>query len=463
MLSFSHQTDTGKKRDHNEDFYEFNQELGVFIICDGMGGHASGEVASKSAAQKILEILEKNKNSFLTLKSSEDISKRRNVVGVINKAIFEANKYVHELAQKETSKKGMGTTLVMALVTPCGIFIAHVGDSRAYLVRQQMVQQLTEDHSLVNEMVRSGVLSKEAAKNHPQSNVITKAIGIREAVTPDILFCEVMEGDTFILSTDGLHDYFRENDIAILREENTVRTLASSFIKYANKKGGKDNITCICLQIGEVGKPPQHPSQITVDTKVKTLKKIPLFAGLNYKELCQILEIIQIRNVTSGVEIVKEGKSGEDMFVLLKGYVSVYVDGRKVNELKPGQFFGEMSLIDKSPRSASVISDNDVKMMRLTRSELFPLFKRESRIGLKVFWAFLQNMNKRLRDNDKLVTLMSREFEQKKIGEFDTFRPDNMTDKNLKEKYTEKYKDKIKGEKTETENFLFDLSILDFE
>ncbi|MCR9206413.1 MAG: Stp1/IreP family PP2C-type Ser/Thr phosphatase [Halobacteriovoraceae bacterium] len=409
MISFSHLTDTGKKRDHNEDFYELNDELGVYIVCDGMGGHAAGEVASELTATTILKILKKNQKIFLSLKSAEDTNKRKRISELIKKAVDEANRTVYNMSMEDPSKRGMGTTLVMAIVTEIGTFVAHVGDSRAYLVRKGNVQQLTEDHSLVNELLRSGVITKEAAANHPQGNVITKAIGIHEVVTPDVLFYETMEGDTIFLCSDGLHDYLKKEDILNIRSKCTIKTLAAEFVKFANFKGGKDNITCICLQFGDNEAPPAHPSNITVDTKVQTLKKIPLFAGLNYKEISQILEIIQIRNIEPGTQIITEGKTGEDMFVILKGHVTVLVQGQKVNKLKPGQFFGEMSLIDKSPRSASIITVDEVKVMRLTRSDFFPLLKKESRIGLKVFWAFLQNMNKRLRDNDKLLFSITQE------------------------------------------------------
>lgn len=266
------------------------------------------------------------------------------------------------------------------------------------------MRQLTEDHSLVNEMVRSGIISKDKAFSHPQGNVITKAIGAQEVVTPDVLFYEFLPGDIFFISSDGLHDYLKEADIFKLLDNNSIKSLAHEFVKFANHKGGKDNITCICLEYGQRGLPPEHPSKITVTTKMETLKRIPLFASLNFKEMAQVLEITQVRNIPEGTVIMKEGTTGEDMYIILKGQVDIIAAGNIVAELKPGQFFGEMSLIDKSPRSATVRTRTDCKMLRITRSDFFPLLKRESRIGLKVFWAFLQNMNRRLRESDKIVS-----------------------------------------------------------
>jgi serine/threonine protein phosphatase PrpC/CRP-like cAMP-binding protein len=404
MISISHQTDTGRKRDHNEDFYDFDESLGIYVVCDGMGGHASGEVASEMVCKAIIRVLSEKKKIIQSLTDPSDSPKRRRIVEFIKDAVNVANKEVYDLSVADPSKGGMGTTLVLSLFTKAGVFIAHVGDSRAYLVRQKKVIQLTEDHSLVNEMIKAGVISKEKALNHPQGNVITKAVGIQEGVTPDVLFYEFTEGDSFFLSSDGLHEYLKDDDIISMLEKNKINTLAKDFIDFANERGGKDNITCICIQYGNAGAPPAHPSQITVTTKVETLKKIPLFSSLNFKEMAQVLEITQVRNIKGDTEVMKEGTTGEDMYIILKGNVGIYVGGKLVNELRPGQYFGEMSLIDKSPRSATVKTIAGCKMMRLTRSDLFPLLKRESRIGLKVFWAFLQNMNKRLRVNDRLIS-----------------------------------------------------------
>ena len=124
---------------------------------------------------------------------------------------------------------------------------------------------------------------------------------------------------------------------------------------------------------------------------------------MTYKEITQLLEVIHISHVQKNETLIEQGAIGEDMFVILKGEVQVIIDGQEVACLKPGNYFGEMSLIDKSPRSATIVSKGPCKLMRLEREELFPLLKREPRIGLKVFWAFLQTMNQRLRDNNKLL------------------------------------------------------------
>jgi serine/threonine protein phosphatase PrpC/CRP-like cAMP-binding protein len=410
MLSFSHLTDTGKKRDHNEDFYDYDEALGLFVVCDGMGGHAAGEVASELACKTVFDFLRKKEKVFSSLIDSHDQAKKKRISALIEQAIVAANQAVYDLSMKDESKRGMGTTIVLCLVTKAGIFVGHVGDSRAYLIRKQKLIQMTEDHSLVNELIKSGAITKEKAKNHPQGNVITQAVGIQEVVRPDVLFHEVMDSDTIFICSDGLHDYLDDEIALKIREKSGIKLLSHEYIRFANAKGGKDNITCISLQWGDQLGPPAHPSDVTVAKKIETLKKINLFAGLNYKELSQLLEIIQVRTVESHTTMVKEGEVGEDMFIILKGRVDILYGRDKIAELGPGKFFGEMSLIDKTPRSATIITSSTCKFMRILRSDLFPLLKKEPRIGLKVFWAFLQNMNVRLRENDKKLFEMNQGF-----------------------------------------------------
>ncbi len=404
---FSHQTDCGKKRQYNEDFLDFDESLGVFIVCDGMGGHQAGDVASKLGAQTIKKVLLENTQLKDLLDRPIGTSERKAVIEILSQAISAANQEIYDyslqMSSEEHKSSGMGTTLAMGLKASNGIFIAHVGDSRAYLLRGRKVLTLTEDHSFVNELLRAGQISPEQARKHPQRNIITRAMGAGEVVCPDIMFYEIVEGDMIILCSDGLHGYFSDNDFLRYQRDCPFDLLAPRMIEHALDGGGKDNITVMLLKWGNDEAPPLHPHDITVQTKIETLMKINLFKALSYKETTQLLEVIHIHNCEGNEELIRQGDQGEDMFVILKGEVDVIIDSQLVTQLKPGNYFGEMSLIDKSPRSASIRSKSPCKLMQLHRDELFPLLKREPRIGLKIFWAFLQTMNQRLRDNNKLL------------------------------------------------------------
>ncbi|MCO4756056.1 MAG: Stp1/IreP family PP2C-type Ser/Thr phosphatase, partial [Bacteriovoracaceae bacterium] len=344
-------TDVGRKRDHNEDCLLINKDLNMAIVCDGMGGHAAGEVASKITTEVINNHIVSNQmivHEFQQKPNSENSEKLKSLV---QEAVVKACGEVWYEGNHDESKKGMGTTLVMMIAAGSHAFVAHVGDSRNYLVRQGEVHQVTEDHSYVNEMVRQGVLTREQASKSPHANIITRCIGQQEFVQVDILQMELLDGDRFLLCSDGLCEYLPDEELAkIMKKEREIPRLPKIFIDYANKKGGKDNITAVVLQVGELG------NQAEVDNvvrKVQALKGIPMFKHFDYKEMNKTLEIIKSEDLETGETIITEGTSGEDMFIILDGKVQVEKAGIKMAQLGSGAYFGEMSLIDKVKRSAT--------------------------------------------------------------------------------------------------------------
>jgi serine/threonine protein phosphatase PrpC len=397
-------TDVGVKRDHNEDYILMDESLGLYIVCDGMGGHAAGEVASEETAKAIFHYIKKNSNVIKKYSANiQEATAKKFIKKIVMDSIIRSNKQVYDLSESDPDKKGMGTTLVMSLVVGNFAFIAHVGDSRGYMLRNSELNQLTEDHSFVNEMVREGVLTKEQALNHPQANLITRSIGIQQTVVADFLSVELMPGDRILLCSDGLYEYFREEELTRLMGAKSISSASNKMIEVANKRGGKDNISVILVGIQDSCEAPVHPDQVTPDKKVKILQKIPLFRKMDYREINLLLEHSSSINIPENMNVINQDEEGDDMFVLLKGEVKVIAHGNEVATLKAGKYFGEMSLVDKAPRSATVTSTTPCKLLAFNRTELFKLLRKEPLIGMKVFWAFLQNMNSRLRENDKIV------------------------------------------------------------
>lgn len=402
--SYAFLTDTGVKRKHNEDYVFVDKECGLTILCDGMGGHAAGEVASEKTATFISSYIKKN---LSVIKKYEDhiqeASAKKFIKKIVLDAVMEANEKVYNLSESDPEKKGMGTTLVMSLIVKDYAFIAHVGDSRAYMLRSNELNQLTEDHSFVNEMVREGILTKAQAVGHPKANVITRSIGIQNSVMADFLSVELMPGDRLLLCSDGLYEYFKDEELAKLMGASHLGKACQKMIDVANKRGGKDNITVVLTSLLDQCEAPTHPDTVTPDKKVKILKKIPLFQKMDYREINLLLEHSGSINVPENKEVIVENEDGDSMFVILKGEVKVIAGENEVARLKAGKYFGEMSLVDKAPRSASIHSVSPCKFLVFKRGELFKLLKKEPLIGMKVFWAFVQNMNIRLRENDKMV------------------------------------------------------------
>jgi len=231
-------TDVGRVRSANEDAYGLCAEAGLFVLCDGMGGAAAGEVASQTAVAAITEAL-------CDAQIAEDPRQ------ALESGIAEANRRVFSHAQQEISLYGMGTTLVLALVRDARVWIAHVGDSRCYRWRAGALERMTEDHSLVDEQVRLGQMTADEAQISPFRNVITRAVGTRATVIPDIEEVATERGDLFLLCSDGLTKEVSESRLAELLGQDAVdlQETCRRLIEEANAAGGSDNITAIAVRI----------------------------------------------------------------------------------------------------------------------------------------------------------------------------------------------------------------------
>jgi protein phosphatase len=235
--AYARASDTGRRRRHNEDSYVVAPPL--FAVADGMGGAQAGEVASKLAAAALEE------------SDPGSLSGAEKLVSLIH----EANRRVYERASSDPTTSGMGTTMTVALVEGMQVTLAHVGDSRAYRVRDGSLEQLTEDHSLVNELLKSGKLSPDEAEVHPQRSVITRAVGTDPDVEVDAFVVEASEGDIFLLCSDGLTDMVEDDAIldTIERHRDDLDRATKSLVSAANQGGGEDNITVIAFRIAADG------------------------------------------------------------------------------------------------------------------------------------------------------------------------------------------------------------------
>lgn len=228
-------TDVGKVRTSNEDALGMDLERGIFVVADGMGGHQAGEVASQQAVDAMLESLREADPSEPPAEA-------------LVRSVTNANTEIAAAAQKDRNLKGMGTTVVAAVVHGDHFTIAHVGDSRAYLVRDNQILQLTEDHSMVAELVKAGVITPEAAETHPYRSAISRSLGQFKDVETDTSVHEFLPGDRILLCTDGLTRFAKPEDILerILAFDDPQEA-AQGLIDLANDRGGRDNITAILI------------------------------------------------------------------------------------------------------------------------------------------------------------------------------------------------------------------------
>jgi PPM family protein phosphatase len=252
-MTFRGVTDVGRKRDANEDSFAVVPEDHLFVVADGMGGHAAGEVASRLAVAAIADfIASTRRDSEITWPYEYDLSMPMEG-NRLRTAIRLANQRILDTISQKKDLEGMGTTLVGAMVNGHHAFVGHVGDSRAYLIRDGAITQITSDHSWVNEQVKLGFLSKSDANRHPFRNVVTRALGSREDVMVDISEHTLRPGDFLLLCSDGLNTMVDDETIVrtVLEHAGDVDAAASSLVTQANENGGEDNITVILIKVDD--------------------------------------------------------------------------------------------------------------------------------------------------------------------------------------------------------------------
>jgi len=396
-------TDIGRKRRHNEDSFLIDDENKIFIVCDGMGGANAGEVASQMAVKIIGQRMRENIEAIRELSSQNTFDAKQKIKTIIADAVSEASLKIFELASKEEGKRGMGTTLVMLIICGENAYVSNVGDSRAYLVRDNQVYQVTEDHTLVQEQLKRGLITPEEAKNVPYGNVITRAVGVMESVIVDTTHIELMAGDIFLLCTDGLHGYTEDKDILGFVGYSSLEEMANNAIAYANQKGGKDNITAIFVRVST-----ELRTEVPASDKIKLLKSVSLFKYCSYQEIMKVLSVATMENFDKDEVILIENEPGEDFYIILSGEVQVTANGKVIARLGVGKHFGEMSLIDMAPRSASVVTTAPSRLIKIKRKDFISLIKEDTHLGIKLLWSFLQDLSDRLRiTNIELIKHMS--------------------------------------------------------
>lgn len=251
---FGAKTDVGLKREHNEDSLCADPKLGLFIVCDGMGGRNAGEIASGLAVEIIQKHMsDAHASSALPLigAANPKLSPQTNRLA---SAVRLANQVVNGASQSKPGQSGMGTTVVCALINGPMLSVAHAGDSRIYLIRGENIHALTSDHSLVAEQVRQGILTEEQAEKSAQKNIVTRALGVEETLQVDLDEIELVKGDVILLCSDGLTKGVKPVEIMkVLREEKEPQAACDRFIKLANAAGGEDNTTVIVIMVRKVG------------------------------------------------------------------------------------------------------------------------------------------------------------------------------------------------------------------
>lgn len=394
-------TDVGQSRGHNEDFFICDQERGLFIVCDGMGGHACGEVASRLAAETI------QREIVAHAEEIDDAVKRQDsptIERILRNAIEVASRAVFDEGARDTGRHGMGTTCVTLLAREGRAYVGHVGDSRIYMCRSDAAWQLTDDHTYLNDAVKAGWMTQAEAEKSPHAHMITRGVGVQASVKVDTLSVDVSEGDRFLLCSDGLHSYTEDMaELAELMAPDTLSKGVEALVALANQRGGSDNITALLVASEPQGGAGRSQRSFSIDSDLRALRHISLFVDLEMRELMRLGGLFKAEDHAKGEVLVREGARDDSMLILVDGRVEIRKGGDVVATLTKGTYFGEMALLSRQPRTATVSAASDVRVLRLERDAFMDLVRTEPAIAVKCLWKIAQSLATRLDDEKMLV------------------------------------------------------------
>lgn len=398
-LTYAARTDIGRVRTNNEDNFLALPDIGLFIVCDGMGGHQAGEVASRQACEtlqrEVTTALTRPDAPLSTFAQSGSLADAHVLRHILEQGIATAGHEIFTQASRDLSKSGMGTTCTAVWLIGHGkAILGHVGDSRLYVLRAGEVIQLSDDHTYVDELVKRGALTAEEARHHPNSNILTRGLGVQTQVDVDTLLFDVDPEDTLLLCSDGLYnEVASDNTIHTLLKDSTplddgIRTL----VAHAVHEGGHDNITAIAIRLPKNGSRfTEHTSSVGAHQRITLLRGVPMLAQLNYQELAKILGYTHHHRAEAGATIAAATPLSDTLYVVLTGEVlqSAASDGSasSLPALHAGAFVGQTNVLYDAPLDVTLTARTDTEYLTLQGNHVATLIQREPTIATKLLWG----------------------------------------------------------------------------
>ena len=388
-------SDVGLQRDHNEDAYVADDVHGIYVVCDGMGGAAAGEDASAIALDRITQFF-RPRVAELRRSDLNSPAVRQSLCRLADAAIQDACHHVYTAASNgKTGKPGMGTTLTFLVLIERIAVVGHVGDSRLYLNRNNTLYQITQDHTLSNELIRRGAMTAEEALKNPMGERLTRAVGPQANVVGDTNVLDVYDGDLFFLCSDGISKAVDNSAMLRALEAPTLKGACTHLVNAANAAGGDDNATVVMAKVKQdLGTSERK----FIDSKTDALAAMTVFAGLSHAELSAVVSATGLRLVPAGAVITAAGSSHNEFYVLLSGGVVLRLHGADVIFIRPGQHFGTGDMFDSRPALLESVATEPSVVLTFDRAHLEDLFKRDLGLGVKLLWRFADMLSGHIYD-----------------------------------------------------------------
>lgn len=391
-------SDIGQSREQNEDAFLLDEGLQLYVVCDGVGGHAAGEVAARKTAEFVCSYLSENRQEIQAARATPGGYFR--IVELVEAATVTSCRRLHELASSEPGLAGMGTTLTMLLIVDNKGIMSHVGDSRLYLQREGRLHLLSNDHTLANEMLQRGLVDSSEFQNSPYHHVLTRSVGGAAAVETELLLFDILPNDTFLLCTDGLSNYVCDaSELVPVLRRSDLASAVGELINAANERGGKDNITAVVIRAGE-----SQSLDVGEDTRLKTgaLKASFLCRDISYSRLLRLVEIAEVRRYAVGAGVLVADSPCEGLYLVAEGQVSVASRAGE-RAVCRGQCFGETALIRERAAAADVSASQASTIVMIPRAPFQRLTRRFPRIGRLLHARLLDQLSARLDEIDSSV------------------------------------------------------------
>ena len=391
-------TDVGRVRRRNEDAFHVDDALGVYIVSDGMGGHAAGDVASRMAIEAALGALEPY--SRLIRGAQSGAADLALFSRTLQQIVQTANRAVYMASLSNTELQGMGATLTVLLILGRHAMMAHVGDSRLYLCRGGDVHLLSTDHTMAYDAARLGLITFEDVHEHPFSNELTRAIGTQASVEVDTLAFGLAPGDRLLLCSDGLSCYVPRH--ADLRGPMTgpLADIPSALIELANEEGGRDNVTAIALEVFARDNAPDSTLKHVICKQILSgndvLSEVFLFQDLRPSYIEQLLNIATIQEVTEGDALVEPGVCLSALFVVLEGEMGLLRAGQTLQTLTRGDHTGATTWFHGRVVDIELVALRESTVLRIDRAPLMQLLHARPWLGMAVFERLSQHLSLRL-------------------------------------------------------------------